>query len=217
MTEHLHHEPPPSAQGKVLHRAFLYDALAHVHFFGKENRFRHKILDLARLRPGDSLLDIGCGTGTLALAAQTRVGSEGHIYGIDASPQMIMRATKKARQADANIEFRIAPAEALPFPDATFDIVLSTLMLHHLPDGILVRCLGEALRVLKNGGCLLAVDFGGGATQRKKSFLGRLGHHHSFDLDRIVPSLKEIGFEGIETGEMGFFNLRYLCALSPRE
>lgn len=215
MTEGPHHKPPPNTQGKVLHWAFLYDVLAHVLFFDKEDRFRQRILDLARLRPGDPLLDIGCGTGTLALAARRRAGSEGRICGIDASPQMIMRATKKARQADANIEFRMAPAEALPFPDATFDVVLSTLMLHHLPDDILVRCLREALRVLKKGGCLLAVDFGG--TPRKKSFLRRLGHHHSFNLHRVVPSLKEIGFDGIETGEIGYFNLHYLRALSPRE
>ena len=123
MGETLHRKSPPVTKGKVLRRPFIYDVGTWILTFGKEERFRQKILDLADLRPGDSVLDIGCGTGTLALAAWKRVGSRDRIFGIDASPQMIMRADRKAHKAGADVEFRAAPAEALPFPDKTFDVV----------------------------------------------------------------------------------------------
>jgi ubiquinone/menaquinone biosynthesis C-methylase UbiE len=215
MKEGRHHQTEPNTHGKVLHWPFLYDVLLRVLFFGNEDRFRQRILDLALLQPGNSVLDIGCGTGTLVLAAERRVGSGGRICGIDASRQMIGRATTKAARAGSTAEFRIAPAETLPFPDGTFDVVLSTLMLHHLPEGVRIACLHEALRVLKKGGRLLAVDFAGTAG-RKKGPHGLFGRHQSLDLDQLVQSLKEIGFGPIETGETGFFNLRYFRASSPQ-
>jgi ubiquinone/menaquinone biosynthesis C-methylase UbiE len=212
----LHHQSPPITSGKVLHWPLFYDVLARVLFFGKENQFRHRVLDLVRLNQGDSVLDIGCGTGTLALAAREHVGSGGRVCGIDASPQMIKRATKKALRAETTAEFRVAPVEALPFPDATFDVVLSTLMLHHLPSDIQDRCFRETLRVLKKGGLLFAVDFGGSPNQ-SKGLISRLGRHQGFDVDQLVPLLKEVGFDRIEPGKMGYFNLHYLRALSSKD
>jgi ubiquinone/menaquinone biosynthesis C-methylase UbiE len=89
--------------------------------------------DLAGLKSGDSVLDVGCGTGALAMAAKQRVGASGKVHGIDASPEMIARARKKANKRGSDVGFRTAVVEELPFPDETFDAVLSTLMLHHLP------------------------------------------------------------------------------------
>jgi len=77
---------------------------------------------------------VACGTGTLAITAKRRVGPNGRVFGIDASPEMIKRARKKARKAGVDVVLENAVVEKLPFPDATFDSVLSTVMLHHLPD-----------------------------------------------------------------------------------
>ncbi len=103
------------------------------------------------------------------------------------------------------------PAEKLLYPDGSFDVVLATLMLHHLPEDVRLACLREAFRVLKKGGRLLAVDFIT-TTERKKSLHDLLERHGSLEMDWAVRSLKEIGFGGIETGETGFFKLNFLRA-----
>src|SRR4030095_16544466 len=124
----------PRTSGLVLHGpARYYDLLAWLLMRGKEGALRERVVDLARLQSGESILDVGCGTGTLAITAKQRVGPTGAVYGIDASPEMIARARKKAKKASADVVFNYGVAEALPFPDSHFDAVLATLMLHHLP------------------------------------------------------------------------------------
>ena len=77
-------------------------------------------------------MDIGCGTGTLAIAAKRRVGPAGGVFEVDASPEMIARARKKARKRGVAVNLENAVVQNLPFEDASFDAVLSTVMLHHL-------------------------------------------------------------------------------------
>ena len=148
------------------HWAFGYDLLLRVIWLGREGAFRKNVVDLAGLKPGESVLDVGCGTGTLAITAKQRVGPKGRVCGIDASPEMIKKACKKTRKAGVDIVFENAAVDKLPFADATFDSVLSTVMLHHLPDESRRECISEIRRVLKPGGRLLAVDFGGPADEK---------------------------------------------------
>ena len=123
----------PSTSGIVLHSPVLYDFTVWLAFLGKENRFREKVLNLGRVATGESVLDVGCGTGTLAIAAKKRVGTAGIVHGVDASVEMLATAKKKATKAGVEVFFKSDVAEALPFPDAQFNVVLSTVMLHHLP------------------------------------------------------------------------------------
>src|SRR5262249_6889416 len=150
-----------SRTGKVLHAAAAYDILIWLVTLGRERAFREKMLRLAHLEPGESVLDVGCGTGTLAIAAKRQVGTAGTVHGVDASPEMIARAEKKARKAGVKVAFKNAFAQSLPFPDAKFDVVLSTVMLHHLPQTARQELAIEIRRVLRPGGRVLAIDFGG--------------------------------------------------------
>ena len=93
----------PATTGIVLHQAFLYDLFLWLVTLGRESAYRQKALNLARLRPGETVLDIGWGTGTLAIAAKRRVGTGGRVYGVDASPEMLARASRKANKPGASL------------------------------------------------------------------------------------------------------------------
>src|SRR5215469_14664152 len=100
--------------GLVLHSAARYDLLAWLLTHGRERELREAIIRLAELQTGNDVLDIGCGTGTLAIAATRHVGTMGAVTGIDASPPMIARASRKAKKASAPATFQVAVAANLP-------------------------------------------------------------------------------------------------------
>jgi len=202
----------PRTSGIVLHSPVLYDLTVWLAFFGKEQALREKVLRFARLATGESVLDVGCGTGTFAIAAKQRVGPNCTVYGVDASPEMLARAEKKAKKAGMEISFRKGLAEALPFPDAQFDVVLSTVMLHHLPCKARLQCANEIRRVLKPGGRVLAVDFQG-MDEQKRSFLSHFHRPHGHVSVRdIIALLSEAGLTSIESGSVGIRDLQFVLA-----
>ena len=204
----------PGTTGRVLHSPALYDVLAWLFLRGREGPFREKLIDLARLTAGETVLDVACGTGTLAIAAKRRVGPAGSSHGIDASPKMIARATRKARTRGVEVVFRNAIVEALPYPDAHFDAVLSTLMLHHLPRKARQQCAREMRRVLKPGGRVLAVDFGEPHGHRG-GLLSHLHRHGHVALRDIVEVLSDAGLCVVESGAVGIKDLQFVLATVP--
>lgn len=115
----------------------------------------------ADLRWGETVLDVGCGTGVLTMLAKERVGTDGEAHGVDPSTEMIALARKKSAKAGLDVEFRTGVIEDLAFPDDSFDAVMSSLMLHHLPDDVKRKGFSEIVRVLRPGGRLLALDLTG--------------------------------------------------------
>ena len=206
---------PPGTTGLVLHGAALYDLMVWVITLGRERSFREKILRLARLQPGDATLDVGCGTGSLAIAAKKQVGPAGRVFGIDASREMLARAERKAKRAGLDVTFRQAAAQTLPFPDRQFDVVLSTLMLHHLPRKARAECAREIGRVLKPGGHALAVDFGAPTRERRRSHI-HLHQHGGVDLADITAILSEAGLQIIDSGAVGYRSLNFALAKVPK-
>jgi len=197
--------------GRVLHRTRVYDLLAWLMTFGRETTFRDRILDLAALAPGESVLDVGSGTGTLAIRAKQRVGSAGFVCGIDASAEMVAAARTKARKARADLVFQNAIVEELPFPDAHFDAVLSTLMMHHLPRPARAQCASEMRRVLKPGGRAVVVDFGSAQSERR-NLLDHFHRHGHVKQEELVTLLEDAGFSITSNGPMGLMNLQFLTA-----
>lgn len=109
-------------------------------------------LNVAQLRPGEHVLDVGCGTGVVARLAAGMVGPEGTVAGLDVNAGMLAVA-RSVTPGDSPIEWHEASAEAMPFPDAAFDAVLCQLSLQFVPDrAMAVR---EMRRVLKDGGRLV--------------------------------------------------------------
>jgi ubiquinone/menaquinone biosynthesis C-methylase UbiE len=210
---HRESQQPSRTTGRVLHRARAYDLLAWLLLRGRERAFRRKILSIAGLSPGQSVLDVGCGTGTLAILAKEHVGPAGAVHGIDASPEMIARARRKAKSTRIDVAFENAVVESLPFPDGKFDVVLSTLMLHHLPRAGREQCAREMRRVLAPGGRVVLVDFG--ARPRERTMLGRFHNHGSVDVREIERVLSSAGLRVEETGPMGIYEIVFVIARVP--
>jgi ubiquinone/menaquinone biosynthesis C-methylase UbiE len=214
---HFHHQSdsleqhPPATHGRLIRWADYYDPLVSVLMLGRRAQLRRTTVALAQIQPGATVLEVGCGTGDVALAARAVAGASGAVYGIDAAPEMIAVARRKALKAGVTVDFRVAAIEALAFPNQTFDVVLSSLMMHHLPDDLKRQGLAEVARVLKPGGRLLIVDF-----KRPTSRLGRaaitLALHGGLrtGVQDLPPLLHTAGFTSIETGETGFWRLGFV-------
>jgi len=135
----------------------LYDPFMRL--FGGDST-RTALIDQAGLRPGHRVLDIGCGTGTL-VALIKRLHPQVDVVGLDPDPKALARARRKAERSGAPVRFDQGYSDDLPYPDASFDRVLSSFMFHHLEPGVKDATLREVRRVLKPGGSLHLLDFGG--------------------------------------------------------
>jgi ubiquinone/menaquinone biosynthesis C-methylase UbiE len=207
---HHHHEEMGGTQagatrGWVMNMGWRYDLLVWFAdtflLRGTLRKLRDHTIDLAQLQPGESVLDVGCGTGALAMETYERVGATGRVYGIDPGPKQIARARFKAERASLPIDFQVGVIEQLAFPDQSFDVVLSTLVMHHLPDDLKRLGLAEVARVLKPGGRLVIVDFK--RAQMQQGQPARLGAG-SLGLQDVPQLLSEAGFEHLESGEIPF-------------
>lgn len=118
------------------------------------------LVDAANLRANLRVLDIGCGTGNLAVAVRRRY-PDVEVVGLDPDPRALKRAHRKTARAGLAVRLDQGYAQELPYPDAAFDRVLSSLMLHHLGRAAKAGMLAEVRRVLRPGGLLVLADFGG--------------------------------------------------------
>jgi ubiquinone/menaquinone biosynthesis C-methylase UbiE len=175
---------------------WFFDTLV---FRGRLKQLRRKTIELAQLHSGDAVLDVGCGTGTLAIMAKERVGTTGRVCGIDPGAQQIARARSKVTGPNRAVDFQVGVIERLAFADASFDAVTSTMMMHHMPDDLKRQGLAEILRVLKPGGRLAIADFNRPEHepgQQKKFGAGEMG------LQDLATLVKEAGFSQVETGDI---------------
>ena len=168
----------------------LYDPLNRL--LGTD-RARQALIDEARLHPGQKVLDIGCGTGTLLLQIRRAFPST-ELTGLDPDPKALSRARRKAEREHATVRLDEGFADALPYPDGTFDRVFSSLMYHHLESEDRHKMLREARRVLVPEGEFFLMDV---AAPASNGLLGHLLRHHARLKDnsesRILEAMRTAG------------------------
>lgn len=177
----------------------LYDPFTRL--IGIEPAHR-ALAEQAELESAERVLEIGCGTGNLALLVK-RMRPQLEVVGLDPDPKALARAGRKARRREVALKLDRGFADELPYPDGSFDRVLSSLMFHHLEADLRTASLRQALRVLRPGGSLHLMDFGGDSHHLHG--LARLARRSrtlqdNWD-DRIPRHMREAGFaDAAETG-----------------
>lgn len=187
---------PAQPHDGTLHAPVGYDRLTRLLFGGQRDAVYRRIAAQAGVRPGSRVLDLGCGPGALTRAAAELAGPHGEAVGVDLSDEMISYA-----RAQGGADFQVMDAARLHFDDASFDVVLSALALHHVPWADRDLVFAQAARVLARPGRILFVEFVPPA--------GRLGVHIARRLFNeqlafdpradLVDRMRRAGFSQIET------------------
>lgn len=165
-------------------------------------RIHRRLVELAGIETGHRVLEIGCGTGSLALRAQ-RMHPDAELVGIDPDPLALARARRKAERSGRPVRFDQGKAGDLPYPDESMDRVLSSFMFHHLDDAEKRRALAEIRRVLRPGGQLHLVDVAGHHHGRFGRRMQRSEHLRDNAGEGIPDRMRAAGFTDVRTGERG--------------
>ena len=170
----------------------------------RDVRYKTLLIEQANIQPGQRVLDLGCGTGTLAIMVKQRQ-SNAEVVGLDADPDMLKVARHKSATLHAPVQFDTGYTNSLPYPDASFDRVMSSIMIHHLKTPDKETTAREVFRVLKPGGQLHIIDFGKPYTWYGK-IIGPFLHGFEEANDNIDGRLPEIfGAPGLKTEIVGHF------------
>lgn len=170
----------------------------------RDVRYKTRLIEQANIQPGQHVLDLGCGTGTLAVMVK-QMQPSAEVVGLDADPEMLKVAKYKSSQQNAPVKFDVGFTNKLPYPDESFDRILSSIMIHHLKTPDKETTAHEVLRVLKPGGQLHIIDFGKPYTRYGK-LLGPFLHGFEEANDNIDGRLPEIfGAPGLKTKVLGNF------------
>lgn len=179
----------------------LYDPVVRV--TTRESVFKPALLRQAALQPGQRVLDVGCGTATLTIAAK-QLQPAAELTGLDGDPEILRRAKAKAARAGVNIHFDEALSHRMPYADASFDVVLSSLFFHHLNRDSKIAALREIHRVLKPGGVLHIADWGKAANPLMRGLFYGIQMLDGFETtaDNVAGLLPELmrgaGFREVE-------------------
>ena len=197
-------------RGTTIDRFRLNELVSQLAFGGRRGRVYQRIVALSGVGPGDCVLEVGSSSGYLARKLAAAAGPAGHVTAVDPSQPAIEHAR---RRGPAAITFITGVAQDLDLPDSSFDVVTSTLAVHHIPARKREAAFREMYRVTRPGGRLLVADFDpsrrplplhpGGARMRRASATAG-------PLEQLAATA---GYEVISTGRLPL--LRYVLAIRP--
>jgi ubiquinone/menaquinone biosynthesis C-methylase UbiE len=182
-----------------------YDSYMKKITFGRENILRELTVNLAQVKTGDSVLEVGCGTGTLTLAAKRKAGPTGKVYGIDVLPGMIELSQRKAVEANEEITFQSGSIDDIPFNQNQFDVVMCSFMIFHMPDEVRRKGITEIYRVLKPNGRLFILDLVLPTQPIQKAIAKLLlGFALQNKLEELIPEMQSAGFSDVSVVPVKF-------------
>jgi ubiquinone/menaquinone biosynthesis C-methylase UbiE len=210
----------PETTGATIHKASQYDIHSSLMGLGVNHSNSRMIIEMAMIKQGDKVLDVGCGCGSLTLTAKSYVGESGHVYGIDAAPEMIEVARNKAKHRGLEAFFEVGLIEKLPYSEAKFDVVISRLVMHHLPEVLKQKAFTEIYRVLKPGGRFFITDFKPPTHPILARVVSALIGHKTMmlsNVESIVLVLKTIGFIDLGLGSTRSAFLAFVSGRKPEK
>jgi ubiquinone/menaquinone biosynthesis C-methylase UbiE len=153
-------------------------------------------------RAGDAVLDVGCGSGDFTRVMAAAVAPGGTAQGVDPSEEAILNAQRLTRLP--NCRFSDGIAESLDAPDRSYDVVVSSLMIHHLPEALRPQAIGEMFRVLRPGGSVLIAEFRPPSSRIGRRLIGGLHSPAMAEnrIDLLEPMVRETGFEQLRSGDL---------------
>ncbi|HEX6521472.1 MAG TPA: methyltransferase domain-containing protein [Streptosporangiaceae bacterium] len=193
--------------GTTIDRFRLNEVVSQIAFGGRRGRVYQRLVSMAGVGPGDSVLDVGSSGGYLARKLAAAVGPDGSVTGVDPSQAAIAYARQRAV---GSMTFEVGVAQDLPLPDATFDVVTCTLALHHVPARQREAAFREMYRVTKPGGRLLAADFDPSRPPLPLHPGARRTRHASATVGPLEELATAAGYRVESTGKLPL--LRYVLA-----